>query len=171
MLSYISETNQFLKLVDKNVKITLRLHSEDYLWSMQERIKEVNENSNFDKTPDFKNMLNKCSIFVTNYLGTTLLESLAINKPTICFINFNFFSFSDAALPYINMLKETKILHDSADSAAGHLNNIYTNLSSWWQDNKTQKARLDFINIYAKTEKNWKNKWTEELDSNYDRKK
>jgi putative transferase (TIGR04331 family) len=60
----------------------------------------------------------------------------------------------DEAIPFFNLLKDSKIFHESAESAVNHLSNIWKNIEIWWESDKVQIARKHFIENYAKYDNN-----------------
>lgn len=167
VLKYINFSIRFLKNVDSETELLIRLYNEDviYKWYMKERILDNRINFQFDNLKNqFAKQLQKCYIYAVDHLGTTYLEALAINKPTIIFTNPDITYFRDSAKPYFDMLTEVKILHYSPESAAKHLNSVYNNVDEWWMNKKVQRARGEFAYCYARPDKNWVQQWMQEFD-------
>jgi len=163
---YIDSSITFLKLVKSHTNLLIRLHPGDagYKWFTKERIKDAGINFEFDTLKSFKRQLENCYIFVSDHLGTTFLEALAINKPTIIFVNPDMAYLRDSAKPYFDKLTKVNVLHYSPHSAAEHLNSIYKNITEWWSDKKVQDARREFVDHYARISDNWMDEWAKEFE-------
>jgi putative transferase (TIGR04331 family) len=47
-------------------------------------------------------------------------------------------------------LKEVGIFHETSESAARHVNNIWGDVGGWWKDEAVQNARMIFCEHYSK---------------------
>ena len=65
-----------------------------------------------------------------------------------------------AAIDY-NHLRSSGILHDTPESAAKFINNIWGDINAWWKNGQVQSARKQFCNKYAKTSPDASGKWVE----------
>ena len=167
MVGYINFSIDFLKLVESNINLLIRMHPGDihYRWFIENRIIDTGINFKFTNYNEkFNKQLSVCHIYVTGHLGTTYLESLAINKPTIIFINQDLINFRSSVRQYFDMLRKVKILHFSPASAASHLNSIYNSVNEWWMDKDTQAAREEFVCHFARKSENWIQEWAQEFD-------
>lgn len=164
---YIDSSITFLKLLNSHTDLLIRIHPGEvnYKCFTRERIKDAGVNFEFDTLrSSFERQLENCYIFVADHLGTTCLEALAANKPTIIFINPDITYFRDFAKPYFNRLSEVNISHYSPYSAAEHLNTVYKDVTEWWSDKKVQDARREFVDHYARISDNWMEEWAKEFE-------
>jgi len=60
-------------------------------------------------------------------------------------------------------LRESGILHDTPETAASILNNIYRDPLSWWMSPEVQDAKNKFSDQFAKTNGDWLAQWNGEL--------
>jgi putative transferase (TIGR04331 family) len=102
-------------------------------------------------------------VVVIDHLGTSLLEALAANIPTILFWDANRWEARHEAEPYFDRLRQAEILWHSPDGAAEKLTRVYEDPRIWWDADNVQTARLQFINQHALTERNWTRSWIDSL--------
>ncbi len=103
--------------------------------------------------------LRKAKLVIIDYLGTTNLEALTINVPTIWFWDFNINLIRPEVEKDFDMLMEAGILYDNPEEAAKKTNEVYDNPLAWWQDPKVQKAKDIFCQKFALTSKDWQKEW------------
>ena len=65
-----------------------------------------------DKNKSFYKTLEQIKIFVSDHLGTTFLEAMQANIPTIIFINKTSYMFRDSFQKYIDKFIQEKILRN-----------------------------------------------------------
>ena len=87
---------------------------------------------------------------VCTYIGTTYLETLPNNIPTIIYENFKNTSFRDEALDDLYQLKKVNILFEDPKEASEFINDNWSNLKKWWLSENTQKVIDNFCLKYAK---------------------
>ena len=102
-------------------------------------------------------------IFVSDHFGTTFLESMQSNTPSIIFINKKTYLFRKDFSPFIEKLIENKILFYSPIEASRHINFVYSNVEKWWNSIELQKIRQEFVNKHALTDIRWIEKWCEKI--------
>ena len=66
-------------------------------------------------------------------------------------------------MAHLDRLRAVGILHNSPESAAKVVNEVYDNTDDWWNDRERQMARLEFCDHYAKNSPNAIDEWTNEL--------
>lgn len=106
----------------------------------------------------------RASLVVHNYLGTTWLETLAMNIPTVCFFDPKVFRPRESARPYFELLSSAGVLHHSGADAARFVNDLKGDPSSWWSKPEVQDAREKFVARYANFTDNWLPGWIEEFE-------
>ena len=163
----------FLNELKKLNNVIIRHHPvHDILgWKNRERILERFPKLREESNKNFYYSLEKCKMFVTDHLGTSFLESMQSNTPTICFLNKTSYLFREAFMPYLKELESMKIVFYDGKSAAKHVNAVYDKLNDWWFSDGVQRARARFVDKYASTSKNWINIWINELFSVVERQK
>jgi len=107
----------------------------------------------------------RSALVVHNYLGTSWLESLAMNVPTVCFIPPGIHSFRASAQPFADRLQQVGILHYSGLDAARFVNGFRGDPSSWWNSAEVQEVREAFVARYANFSDNWLEAWQTEFEA------
>jgi putative transferase (TIGR04331 family) len=103
-------------------------------------------------------------LVVHNYLGTTWLETLAMNIPTVCFYDPAVFRPRESARPYFELLTRVGVLHHSGAAAARFVNDLRGDPASWWQKSEVQEARETFVARYANFKADWLPGWLQEFE-------
>ena len=106
----------------------------------------------------------RASLVIHNYLGTSWLETLAMNIPTVCFYDPAVFRPRESARPYFELLTRVGVLHHSGAAAARFVNDLQGNPASWWQKSEVQEARETFVARYANFKVDWLPGWLQEFE-------
>lgn len=95
----------------------------------------------------------ECRLFVADHLSTIYLEALAVGKPCILFVDpkINTNRFNSGAQDYFDGLRAVGILHDTPESAAHAVGQIYGDVESWWNEPSRQAALERFRQHFART--------------------
>lgn len=97
------------------------------------------------------------------YLGSSWLETLGWDVPTVCLHDPASYAFRADAAPLLDGLRRAGILHDSAASAAAHLAAIDADPAAWWGSAEVQVARIAFCDRYANFAPTWEGELEREL--------
>ena len=97
-------------------------------------------------------------------MGTSFLESMAADIPTICILECNYSFYRPAFREHIDKLMEVGIIQQDGQSAAEMVMNIYQSIDIWWSGKELQKTRIKFINNYARLNSNWINELSEQFE-------
>jgi len=159
----------FINTLAPFIGVTFRNHPKhSYGWNIEGRLKEIvrHPSWNLDKMKDdFWQALAKNRILVVNSLGTTLLEALASNKPTVFFFDPEINSVRENFKPFLKEFFDHKIFHTSAESAAKHVNQVFAEIEDWWENPSLQNVRMRFCAEFARTSRKWAQEWVVEFDS------
>ena len=166
VLSYFEDQYNFVKsLSEENQKLLLvRLYQHDYEWSQKERWQEK-----FPKVECYSgplpilSQLKQSRLCIVTYAGTSYLETLAANFPTILFWNPKHWELRPQAQSYFDQLRRAGILYDNSESAAAKVNEICDDPSLWWEQPNIQAARARFCGQFACISKDWSSVWKKEL--------
>ena len=152
---YQSYLLSFFSLLNDNLKAhtTVRLHhgskelnSSDYhIW--KKNYSNINIDSGFGSV--YK-LIKENRIIVHSYDSSGILETLSLNVPTVAFWRNGLDEITNEAIPYYQLLIIAGIVHPDEKSAALHINKYWDDIDLWWNDKKTQNARIEFCNKYAK---------------------
>jgi putative transferase (TIGR04331 family) len=151
---YIEDQKFFLKAVSPEVHklLLLRLYPMDRGWCEEHMWKNFDPSlkiyrgikSNFAQ-------LKESRLSIGTYNGMGILETLSANYPTIIFWNPNHWELNESAKSIFEELLNVGIFHNTPESAAVKINEIYEDVQSWWMSDVTQRARQNFSNIFANT--------------------
>ena len=154
-INYIEWQQRFLEHLPALVKekTLVRLYPikyNTYGLYQKERLIDRCYGIRFDNyTIPFEVQLNRHDILVVDSNFTTVLQALAINKPTIIFWNPNLNELKQPALDLYNDLKNVGILYHSPEEAADKVANIADEPYSWWNQENIQIARAEFCKHFA----------------------
>jgi putative transferase (TIGR04331 family) len=159
----VTLTSNFVFKLAATTKITLR-HSGHDRFPM-ERLANARTTIDEDAglTPGSV-AASRAALVVHNYLGTSWLETLAMNVPTVCFYDPEFYRPRAEARPFLDALVRVGVLHYSGSEAAKFVNSLRGNPAAWWQSAEVQEAREAFVARYANFSDNWLEAWTEEFE-------
>ena len=150
---YLNDQFSFINNLSHNLKkeIILRLFPQDYGWDLEQRFKEKYPLINIDNSriPIFKK-IKDIKLYVSTYNATTFLESLSLNVPTIMFWDFRFWEIRQDAKEYYDELIAVGILHNSPESAAKKIEEVWEDIEAWWGSNEIQEIRINFCSRYSK---------------------
>ena len=151
-LSYFDDQCRFAQALPEELRAQLlvRLFSSDYGLSQRQRW--------HDRFPDIRldsgeqpmaRLLQKTRIYISTYNATTYLESLSLNFPTIIFWNPKHWELRKYACPYFEKLKSVGIFHETPESAARQMAEVWDDVHGWWQSTEVQAARQEFCERYS----------------------
>ena len=152
IFKYYDYQHNFYKRLNFNVKkyTRIRVYPHDFGWQQRENWLDFDSNVSFDdfNLPLFKS-LRTSRLFISTYAATTYLDTLSLNFPTVIFWDKNTWEIKDVSKIFFKLLKDVGIFHDSFESAAEHVNKIFSNVDKWWQSKNVQKARIKFCQEYS----------------------
>ena len=97
-----------------------------------------------------RTLLNQSRLVVCTYNGTTHLETIAQNIPTLIVWDPTYEELRPDAVPYYTALKEAGIFHTDPQHAAAFIEEIWDNVEDWWTNENTQNARVFFCDRFCK---------------------
>jgi len=157
------QVSEFTKLRESKTDLKIRMFPGDYGDAQRQAIVTANPAAQFGNTGDIFDQYSISRIVFHSYLGTSWLETLGINTPTICFYDPDAYKFRSDAKSLIEALIQVGILHISGRSAASHANKIDGNVQSWWLSTDVQLARTNFAEKFANFSTDWKSQWQREF--------
>lgn len=106
---------------------------------------------------DFYQELNAASLVICDHNQTTMIESMASNKPTIIVWNSDYNKIDQLAVPFFEKLSEVGIFYSCHTKAAAFINDILDKnaIDEWWRDTSRQNAVSSFVAEYGKRNDNW----------------
>lgn len=164
-LDYLAMQFAFVGGLEAPVRadLLLRLYIYDYGWSARDRWSQRFPDLALQEArgaPPFARVLAGSRLFIGDNPGTTFLEALACNTPTLLFWPDEADTHRDASHSFYDSLRRAGIFHDSPESAARQLNAIYPRIEAWWQEPLRQQARSEFCSHFARSSPDWPRRWT-----------
>ena len=155
---YQEQQYRFVEALPEKIKreVTVRLHagwrsmrwSDDRRWN--DRIPSVQ--IEYGNAP-IQALIAKSRLVVYSYDSTGILEGLALNIPTLCFLSGGLEHLLPNAKPYYELLRGAGIIADSPEQAAIHIAQHWDNIDEWWKSEFVQSARKQFCDQYAIVER------------------
>jgi putative transferase (TIGR04331 family) len=151
-LDYFEDQCRFVQALPQVLrdKLVIRLFPHEFGWCQSQRW--------LDRFPtialengiqSMASLAEKSRISISTYNATTYLESMSLNFPTIMFWNPNHWELRDSAQPYFEKLKSVGIFHETPESAARQMAQVWDDVSGWWQSSAVQSVRKEFCDRYA----------------------
>lgn len=103
-----------------------------------------------DGSENIREQFRKTKLHISTYHGSSILEALVMNIPSVLCLDPSLFEFRDSAITARNQLRDVGIYHDSIESAVDHISNIWRDIEGWWGLNSVQSARNEFLECYAR---------------------
>jgi putative transferase (TIGR04331 family) len=164
---YIEDQEKFVDALSPEARSFLKVRGFhlDSGWNEEKRWKEFDPQLKICTKADSSASQALCGsrLSICTYNATTVLENLASNFPTVIFWNPNFFELRDSAQPYYDELRKAGILHDTPESAAAKVNEVYEDPMAWWSSPEVQMARENFCQRYAWIGPDWISDWKKEF--------
>ncbi|HEY9070153.1 MAG TPA: LIC12162 family protein [Candidatus Ozemobacteraceae bacterium] len=162
ILPYLKDRETFILNIDTHLKLHVRFkpYFRDYGEDSVGALRGVLDSTQIlDPRSSVGSCLATARVVVVDHLGTTLSESMAANVPTIAFWRPEHFAVCDEAKFAFEALRAVGILHDSPESAAVKLNQIFNDLERWWADPAVQRARNLFLDHSGMAAADWRFRW------------
>jgi len=169
-LKYIDDQLSFLSNISENASLSLkiRLHTQrrGLGWDIGLRLKDHGYESLIDTNNlNLYNRINQSRLCIATYNATVFLETFTANFPTILFWDPEHSENNILAQPYFEELRKVGILHDSPETAAEKVNEIYNDPITWWNQPEIQITLKKFCGKFAYVGNNWIDEWKTELQS------
>ena len=116
-----------------------------------------------DSSRKFMKKILSCRLLVLNHPITTLHVAMAANIPTICYWDPNLWDFTKGCRNFFEEFKELGILFESPEHAAEKVNNVWSDISGWWNDRSLQSVRKQWNAQFALSDPGWKMIWLKAL--------
>lgn len=140
-------------------RLVLRPPPVDYDSGIQQRLQDAFPDIRLDDAATFKRSMTRSRFAVIDTLGTAMLETLAMNLPTVLFWDPAVWEVRGEVAPYLEAMRKAGILWDSPESAATHLMQVYEQPAQWWESHAVQEARCAFVERFACARKGWIESW------------
>jgi putative transferase (TIGR04331 family) len=137
-------------------ELTVRIHPAFRLfrWSDEQRWKDRSAHTHLEiGGAPIADLMAANRLVVHAYDSTGILETLALNIPTMCFWHGGLEHLLPSAKPHYELLRRAGILVDGPEQAAEMVAAHWDNVSAWWESNAVLGAREAFCARYARSEK------------------
>lgn len=156
-LGYFDDQSRFVAALPQDLrkKLLIRLFSQDCGWQQKQRWQDRFPQIRLDDgVAPIASLIKKSRIYISTYNGTTFLESLAMNIPTIIFWIPKYWELRASAQPYYDRLKEVGIFHETPESAASKVAEVWDDVPRWWHQSEIQEARRFFCDRFSRMPEN-----------------
>jgi len=156
----IRDTCTFLQKSNSVPNFLIKLYPLKYTLNFKDKILKANPHVSFcNERVKSEKLFKKAKLVVHTYLGTSWLETMALNIPTICFYDPKTYMFRPKAKKIIQKLFDVNILHSCPLSASRFIINLGSNIQTWWQQKNVQSTRKEFVKNYAFVTNDWQQAW------------
>ena len=153
------QTADFVRARESVKELRIRLFPGEYGAQQESAILRAKSNAIFDNSQNIFSQYSSSRIVFHNYLGTSWLETLGNNIPTICFYDVDAYRFRSDAKPLLEDLVKVGVLHISGLSAAEKANAVESDVAAWWLSEEVQIARRNFVLQFANFSTDWRRIW------------
>jgi putative transferase (TIGR04331 family) len=152
---YQDEQFRFVEALPAQIRheLVVRLHAEhrNFPWDEQARWRDRSRATSVEPgRASIKRMVESSRLVVHSYDSTGILETLALDIPTMCFWHGGLDHLRPEAKPYYEQLRSAGILYDTPESAASAVEAHWDAVDEWWRDPRVQLARRNFCDRYAR---------------------
>jgi len=155
-INYLDEQCRFLNSLSAEARNNLlcRPYHYDYGWDDLKCL--VHHCGSFEVDRERKPLREEMKysrLVVFTYDSTSMMESMAMNIPTICFWDESLWSWRDSSLGILMEMKNAGIFHGDSGGAAHHISSLISSngLEDWWSSRKVQQVRDRYCREYANT--------------------
>ena len=160
------QTCEFLAALPNRKNLLIRPCPTDYGWGLVDMMRMAAPDATFDdhRAGSFVRYA-ESRLVIHNYLGTSWLETLALDIPTVCFFDPDTYAFRNSAQPIVDALERVGVLHRSGIAAARFVAAVANDPEKWWKLGDVQEARQNFVDRYANFSPNWQEQWENEFEA------
>ena len=153
---YQEEQFRFVNALPDAIRhqLTVRLYAEyrRHRWCEEDRWRDRAPQAHLEPgTAPIKSLIDKSRLVVHSYDSTGILETLALNIPTMCFWHGGLGHLLAGARPYYEHLRAAGILLDTPEKAAEMVAMRWSGVEHWWGSDTVQHARRAFCDRFARS--------------------
>lgn len=163
---YIQWQRRFLKQVPTRLRasVVFRPYPHDYGHGLRAQVAADAPEMRWEDGAPLAERLRHSRLVIIDHVGTTLLETLALNIPTVMFWDPRRWEVREDAAPYLEELRAAGMLYETPEAAAAHAMAVHEEPLEWWRSAVVQEARRRFADRYALARHNWVEEWAEMLE-------
>ena len=160
------------KLIDRIIgkgqieNLVIRTKDSDFGWDLKEVYRKIGVKNFVDPSVEsIVDSISKSRLTIVTYDSTVILEALTLNVPTLLFYRKEYWEMNDIAKPLIDELVKCKVIHYHENSLSEHIQDVFLNISEWWNSQSVQLAVTNFLDVFGRSSITWKNDWANEFRS------
>jgi putative transferase (TIGR04331 family) len=157
------QTFEFLKEIAPDTPLAIRPFQQDYSGYVHASLRRLATQARFETGGSSMRCYENYRMIIHSYLGTSWLETIGMNMPTMCFFDPEAYAFRSEVNPHIEQLRQVGVLHDSGRTAAKFLHTVARDIKGWWNSSDVQAAREEFAANYAAFSPDWSRQWESAL--------
>ena len=115
---------------------------------IKEYLKKIG-NFIFDDERDLINSIQNSNLVIITQNSTTLLQSLSMNVPTVCYWNTKINPFRQLAENDFRRLEGVNIFFRDIDELTSFVDKNSKEINEWWDSKDVQNERIQFCKKYA----------------------
>lgn len=164
--SYVAWESRFLEAVPEKLRsaILFRPYMQDFGLALRQRFLQKFAEIRWESGLPFYQRLKRSDLVVIDHPGTSALEALVANVPTVLFWDQRYWEMRQAAEPYLAALRQAGILWHAPEEAGGKVAAVYDDPWAWWGSDAVQEVRQRFVDRYALARQDWLECWVKALD-------
>ena len=142
-LDYMGDQRCFMESLDQTVRSALlvRLSRYDSDWSFGERLMDHLPDIELDYgVQPISELLQQARLYITTNNGTTFLESIFHDIPTVMFWDTDLWGLTEVATPVFEQLSAAGVFFDNPIEAARHVSEVWGDVDSWWNAPEVRQA-------------------------------
>ncbi len=151
-LDYFKDQCTFVENLPREIRdaLVVRLYPNDYGWDQEKRWRDHFPEQKIDlgKT-NINDLIRQSRLYISTYNATTFLESFTMNVPTVIYWDPKLFELRVSAVPFFNELKKVGVFHETPESAAKHVAEIWNDVEAWWESNEVSQTVKRFCDRFA----------------------
>ncbi len=157
--SYMEDQFRFVAALPQTIRavLTVRLHfaaashgnPHDVLWRARHPDVRLDPG-----TSPIEPLIRRSRLFVYTVNSTAFLETLGRNIPTIIFWDPKYNGLRPSAQPYFDLLKKAGIFHETPESAAAKVAEVWNDVTGWWNRPEVRGACVKFCDRFARMPEN-----------------
>jgi len=152
---YLSDQVAAIKGLDDDIKghVVVRLYDSNARDDMPHSLFWRNKLPNVELSDGASSIAvqrSKARLVLCTTLGTSQIETMSQNVPTLIFCNPLIVTTRHEATDVFKSLKMVGIYHETPESLSAHINKIWPDVDEWWHDPATQQACDAYCLHYAR---------------------
>jgi len=151
-LEYFNDQCAFVEHLPNPIRnaIVVRLYPEDYGWDQKSRWRERFPELELEHGESrIEDLIARSRLYISTYNGTTFLESIALDVPTVIYWKEQHWELRESASRCFEDLKRVGVFHSTPESAARHVAQIWDDVAGWWSSSDVQEVCTAFKRRYC----------------------